>query len=536
MPWIERLAAPGRARRLLVPLLGGLLLALAHPPWRLWPLVFVAWTPLWLALADAARPAAGGASRRRGRLGDGFLQGWLMGTSGYLLMLHWILRLPNEEMTIPGLMIPGLLLLAAHAGLFHGAAAAGAVALSRWSGWPLPLAAAPLFTLVEWLRGLGVLGFPWGAAGYALARVPPLLQSSALVGFWGLVFLILLVNAFLALGLRGRRWGVAAALLAFGALWFHGAHELAAHEPGRLHAGRRPLRLLVAQPDIGRDIKWRPEKRALVFERAFTHAYAAADRGMEAGGFDLFLWPETALPTLLYMDPETIERVVTLVDRMRRPLLMGTEEIYEDWGTERWQQGAYNSAVAVHPGGRLSDPYRKVKLVPFSERMPLQKIAPWITGLDFGQSNFFPGAGPVLFPIGEERVGCLICFESAFPEVARQMVREGATVLVNITNDFWFGRSAGPIQHAEMAVLRAVENRVPVVRCANTGISFAVDPWGRVSHETGLFTQADFVAAVGAGSGSFASRHPDWFLALPAGACAAAIAWGALRAAARRRR
>lgn len=522
---------PGRSRAaaLLLPAAGGLLWALAFPPLRLWPLIFVAWVPLWLALErPAGTPGTGPETPRGPSLRRAFLQGWLMGAVAALVTLHWILWLSNEEVTIPGLMIAGLALMAAYLGLFSGLAALGTLLLHRWSRWPLPLLAAPLFALLEWLRGQGVLGFPWGAAGYALARVPPLLQASATTGFWGLVFLILAVNAGLALFLRGRRWGIAGALAIVALLWIGGERTLRAHPAGETPPGRRELRVLVAQPDIRREIKWKPEKLPEVFERSFSHAYAAVERGREAGGFDLFVWPETALPTLIYMDRETIRRVVDLVDQMRRPLLMGTEEIYEDWGDEAWEQGAYNSAVLVSPGGRLSDPYRKMRLVPFSERMPLQRIAPWLTGLDFGQSNFFPGEGPVLFPVAGERAGCLICFESAFPEVARQMVREGATLLVNITNDFWFGATAGPIQHAEMAILRAVENRVPVVRCANTGVSFVVDPWGRVSHSTGLFEQADFVAAVAAGSGSFASRWRDWALWLLAGILGAAVATGAL--------
>jgi apolipoprotein N-acyltransferase len=504
------------------------LLALAFPPARLWPLIFVAWVPLWAGLARPGSDARGVAP------GRAFLQGWLMGAIGFLLTLHWILGLSNEEVTIPGIMIPGLVLLAAYLGLFFGAAALVAVGLSRWSRWPLWVLAPLCATLFEWLRGQGVLGFPWGAPAYALSRATPLLQCSALVGFWGLVCLVLLVNGLLTAALRGRRWGLPAAIVLLAALWIEGAVILQRNPSGAMPAGRTPLRVLVAQPDIRREIKWKPERRDEVFRRVFEHGEAAVERGIAAGGFDLIVWPETALPTLIYQDPETIVRTVDFVDRARRPLLMGTEELYEDWGEQLWEQGAYNSAVVVYPGGRLSDPYRKQRLVPFSERMPLQRIAPWITGLDFGQSNFFSGTGPVLFPVKDARVGCLICFESAFPEVARAAVRDGATLLANITNDFWFGATAGPIQHAEMAILRAVENRVPIVRCANTGVSYAVDPWGRVTHETRIFTTADFVATVAAGSGSFASRHGDWVLIVPAGAGLLALIQGLARRVRRR--
>jgi apolipoprotein N-acyltransferase len=528
---MSRFAGPrrsGRWGRLLPPLAAGLLFALAFPPARLWPLIFVAWVPLWAGLSPG--PGARAIPARRA-----FGQGWLMGAFGCLLLLHWILGLSNEEVTIPGIMIPGLVLLAAYLGLFFGAATLACVALKRWSRWPVWLLAPLCAVIFEWLRGQGVLGFPWGAPAYALSRATPLLQCSAVVGFWGLVGLVLLVNGLLTAALRGRRWGLPAALALIAAIWIEGAVVLHRHPAGVVPQSRKALRVLVAQPDIRREIKWKPEKLPEVFQRVFDHAGEAAERGAAAGGFDLMVWPETALPTLIYLDSETITRTVDFVDRVRVPLLMGTEELYDEWGSQPSEQGAYNSAVVVYPGGRISDPYRKQRLVPFSERMPLQKIAPWITGLDFGQSNFFSGTGPVLFPVADARVGCLICFESAFPEVARAEVRAGATVLANITNDFWFGATAGPIQHAEMAILRAVENRVPIVRCANTGVSYAVDPWGRVTHETRIFTQADFVTTVAAGSGSFASRHGDWALIVPAGAGLLALFLGLGRRVWRRR-
>jgi apolipoprotein N-acyltransferase len=521
MSRMRRVKSRRGSGRLLLPLLGGVLLALAFPPLRLWPLVFVAWVPLWLSFDPCRDPAGQGPG-----IWGAFGRGWLMGFVAFLIMLHWILWLSNEEVTIPGLMIPGLFLMAAYLGLFFGAAAGLSAALCRWSGLAIAMLAPLATAFFEWLRAQGVLGFPWGAPGYALARVPALLQSSAFAGFWGLVLLVLIVNGLLTHFLRGRILGLVGAIALVALLWIQGGLVLRHHPAGAISGDRRALRVLVAQPDVRREIKWKPEKLGEVFRIAFEHADSAAARSAAAGGFDLFVWPETALPTLIYHDPETITRTVALVDRMRTPLLMGTEELYDEWGERPWEQGAYNSAVLVSPGGRISDPYRKIKLVPFSERMPLQKIAPWITGLDFGQSNFFPGTGPVLFQVGAERVGCLICCESAFPEIARASVRQGATVLANITNDFWFGATAGPVQHAEMAILRAVENRVPVVRCANTGVSFAVDPWGRVSHETAIFTQADFVATVAAGGGCFASRHPDWILWVLAGSGLLAIGCG----------
>jgi apolipoprotein N-acyltransferase len=492
-------------RSWLLPAAGGLALAAAFPPLRVWPLAFLAWVPLWLGID---RDRAGLTWRRV------FLRGWLMGFVAYALLLHWILALSNEEVTIPGLMIPSLALMAFYLALFQGAAAAAAHLLARRGGLPF-LALAPICAgLAEWLRSLGPLGFPWGAPAYALARVTPLIQSASIVGFWGLNFLLFAVGALVVAALRGRRRLAFAAggLVALMAL--QGAVILARHPEGAREPGRRPLRVLAAQPDIRREIKWKPEKRQEVIDLVFAHGEEALRAGRAAGGFDLFVWPETVFPICVFNDRDLAHRVAQFIDTLGAPVLIGTQEGFWESRVGPAEWVAYNSAFLVGPGGVCSPPYRKIRLVPFSERMPLQKIVPFLKDMDFGQSNFYEGRGPVLFDLKREKVGTLICFESAFPSLARDEVRAGATLLVNIKNDFWFGRSAGPIQHADMAILRAVENRVPLVRCANTGVSFTVDPWGRVRDATALFTPASFVATVQAGAGSFASRRGDWAVAV----------------------
>jgi apolipoprotein N-acyltransferase len=497
-------------RSLLSPALGGLALALAFPSLRAWPLVFLAWVPLWVEL-DRAWSAPG----PRPGLRRTFLQGWIMGMGAFPVMMIWLLALSNEEVTIPGLMIPSLLLIGLYLGLFFGLSALISSVVARWSGLPLPVIAPAVTALVEYVRSLGPLGFPWGAPAYALARVPGLIQIASGVGFWGLVFVILWVNGCLAAAVRGRRWGFPVALATVVALAAHGGLTLARHPvAAATHEAARgdTLRVLVAQPDIRREIKWKPDKQDLVVELIMEHARAAAARAEQQGGFDLFVWPETVFPMYVLSDPAVFRLVRDLADSTERPILMGTLEGYWQGPRGAMEWISHNSVVIVRPSGELSPVHRKLRLVPFSERMPLQQVVPWLTQIDFGQSNFYPGTEPVLLETGRARIGCLICFESAFPDLARAFVRRGANVLVLVTNDFWFGRSAGPAQHADMSILRAVENHTWLVRCANTGISMLVDPYGRVSHETAVFTAADFVETVSLGAGSFASRHPDWFV------------------------
>jgi apolipoprotein N-acyltransferase len=501
---------------LILPVIGGIIYACVFPPLRIWPLVFIAWIPLWTVLAsDAASPQNNIGWRRP------FFQGWLMGATGFVLILHWLLAISNEEVNIPGIMIPGLLLLGLYIGLFYGLAALASSKLSRATGWPIALI-APLITLgFEYLRSLGPLGFPWAAPGYGLAKATMLIQGAACYGFWGLCLFILLVNAMLLMFLRGRRCGglVAAVLLIATAV--SGQVELNRHEAGTIPADRDSLQVMVAQPDIRREIKWKREKKAEVVDLVFAHADSSLAARAAASGheiapvpLDLFIWPETVLPLRLLSDKSAYARVRSLANRINSSILIGTQEGY--WVGEgpdpQWH--AHNSALLIHSDGSRSPLYRKSRLVPFSERMPLQEILPWLTDIDFGQSNFFPGEKLELLRTDKANIGCLICFESAFPELAGRYVREGADLLVLITNDFWFGSSAGPKQHAEMSILRAVENRISLVRCANTGVSFFVDPWGRVSHEIGLFVKGDIYAPIALGGGSFASSHPDWIVTI----------------------
>jgi len=225
---------------------------------------------------------------------------------------------------------------------------------------------------------------------------------------------------------------------------------------------------------------------------------------------DLIVWPETSAPLVLLWHRDLSERVRATVAEVKRWTLVGTLDARLFPGSD---MESYNAALLYDPQGQVAGRYLKRKLVPFSERMPGGDALPWLNALNFGQSDFTPGPPAPPFAVGPHRLSVLICFESIFPEVARQSVAAGAQYLVNITNDFWFGRSAGPVQHAEMAVLRAVENRTPLVRCANSGISFFVDPYGRIMERTGLFVEAMPVATLALGSGgTFATRHGDWLV------------------------
>jgi len=490
----------------------GILSSLAFPPVGLAPLVFVAPLPLLWALEQG----------RTVTLRRSFLLGWIAAAAHFVIVLHWILWLPNEELTIPGLMIPALLFMAGYLAVFFGIAAALAVWIRRRLLLPLGVVWAVVVTLADLARSIGVLGFPWGSAAYALEAMTPVLQFTATTGFWGLAFWVALCGGLAYETLTHRGAGrfataVLTALLLIGP-WLHGTFVLHRAPTDRV-GGVEGLRLVLIQPNTSREIKWDPAFREIVVEDLLDRTRRAGEHSP-----DLIIWPETAAPILLLQEPRYLARGEETVASLGIPLLAGTL----DHRLEDGRAVSHNSAALFGREGKVVERYDKQHLVPFSERMPYQETVPWINALNFGQSDFTPGSGPVLFAVGGTRLGCLICFESIFPDLARTFAGAGARILVNITNDFWFGDTAAPVQHAEMAIFRAVETRLPLVRCANTGVSMVVDPWGRVSNRTATFVEAMIDVRVVPSSGeTFYVRHGEWvaraLLALSGALIAAAV-------------
>ena len=482
-------------RRRLLDLLpsvaSGLLLALAQPPYGLGWLAFVALVPFLLA---AEKRRSRGAER-----GAPALAGYVLGLSYFGGMLYWIAFLPGEEMTLPMLRVPAVAAMVLYLSLF-GLLFAVSLDFARVRGRiPLWLAAPALWAGVEWLRGWGPLGLPWGSLGYALTDHPAALQAAAGTGLSGLSAWIVLGNvavvsfvgalrreaptAGAAAGAVCRARAARRAVLFWGLLWI----PLLA---GRIYLDRavrsgeetgRSLRIALVQPNVGGPAKWRPDFREWNLHLLETMTVAAAGTPAE-----LVIWPETAATSYLRYDGSYRDRVVGIVNRTRLPLVTGFLDA--DWEPGgKWT--TYNAAGLFLPGAGLAASYRKMHLVPFGEMIPGSSVVPWLGEIDLGEADFSPGREATVLRGGPVPSGVLICFESIFPQIARRMAAKGAGLLVNITNDSWFGDSPAPRQHAAMAIVRAVELRRPLARAANTGISLLVDPWGRVRVRSGVFTR-----------------------------------------------
>jgi apolipoprotein N-acyltransferase len=212
---------------------------------------------------------------------------------------------------------------------------------------------------------------------------------------------------------------------------------------------------------------------------------------------DLIVWPETAVPFQILHEPLEMDRIATMAELKDSYLLIGCPDYEYDHGRIEY----YNSAFMMSPDGAVEGIYRKIHLVPFGEMFPFEDRFDILKRIELGEGNFSPGSEYTVFNLEGKPFAVAICFESIYPGLVARLVESGARFLVNITNDEWFGPSLGPSQHAQMAVMRAVEFRVGLARCANTGISMIVDPYGRVTRRTELFTRATLTGPVEVGAG-----------------------------------
>lgn len=510
-PWGE-----GRGG-LLTAVGSGVLLGAAFPKIGLSLAAFVGLLPLLTAIQLPGAPREETVRPRRA-----FVLGYITGVVFFLILLHWIPRLPAENVTIPYFMYPALLLMVAYLALYPALAAWGTAWLAR-RGVPAGIAMAVLWTLLEAVRGTGTFGFPWGSLGYAFAPVPHLIQFAEYTGVWGVTLWVVLLNGCLHFYLATRRprvkfvmLGAVAALLA--GPYIHG-HQVFQNAPLR-----PAVRVGSIQPNTGNN-KWDPGTRQAVAHALLAQTEALANDTQRRPP-ELMVWPETAIPVRLPRDPYYLDMVNTLVDTTGIPLLAGYPDGYR---TEDGDARFTNSAGLFLPGRGLVHQYDKRHLVPFSEYFPL----PLLRRYDFGQSSFAVGETSGEFTQLNPPFGVMICFESIFPGISRELAASGVKYFVNITNDQWFGDSAAPIQHFHMNVLRCIENRMGMVRVANTGISAVIDPQGVVHDATGTFVEDRRVMTVDLGGTlTIYSWAGDWILAVcGAGllACVAGAWWGRRR-------
>jgi apolipoprotein N-acyltransferase len=469
-------------KRAAIALVAGALSALAMAPFNAWPVLFATF-PVMVWLIDGA-----GAGRLRG-VPAAAMAGWWFGLGYFVPGLYWIgYAFFVDASTFAWLTPFAVLGLPAYLALFT----AFGFALARLI-WPRDasrvIALAASLTIGEWLRGHVLTGFPWNAFGYALSEPLALAQTASLIGLWGLTFLSVAIFASPAVLIdgtsRGRKpWIVPVSAMAMlVAMGIFGGVRLAL-QPTAVVA---KVRLRIMQPNLQQDARFNYSAKAEVMQKYLTLSDRAS--GPESTGVrdaSILIWPESAFPFFLTREPDAMAQIAELLPK-GTVLITGSVRAPDLPPGARITR-AYNSIYVIDHDGSVLSVYDKLHLVPFGEYLPFQD---WMEKLGFEQltkvqGGFIPGTRRhTLAMPNAPRVLPLICYEAIFPgDVAASDDRPGW--IVNLTNDGWFGISTGPYQHLQQARLLAIEEGLPLVRAANTGISAVIDPMGRIVARLGL--------------------------------------------------
>jgi apolipoprotein N-acyltransferase len=456
--------------------LGGLSLAASFPKLGIAGLAWVA--PGWILFSAWGKKGA-----------EVFRIGFVGGFAYALAAFYWLLLIP-----FPAGAIAGWLALSAYLAVY--------TAFWVWLCWrmfpagPLPeFLAAPLLWRVLWAFGCAVIwvglemvlarlftGFPWNLLGVSQYRILPVIQIASITGVYGVSFLVVWFSvALAAAGLnlvfrptQSRAWLgdlILPLLVLLGVIGF-GSSELSRARPPE-----RTLTAALIQPSIPQTLVWDTNQNAM----RFTQLVELSERALSsATNAQLVVWPEAAVPNMLRYDWETYRAVTNLAITHHVWMILGSDDAAPRPGTDEREYDYFNSSFLVTPHGEIAGVYRKRALVIFGEYIPLQRWLPFMKYLTPVGGSFTAGREPVPFTIPElqVRISVLICFEDIFPHLDREYVREDTDFLLNLTNNGWFGESAAQWQHAANAVFRTVENRIPLVRCANNGLTCWVDAYG----------------------------------------------------------
>ncbi|WP_173200953.1 apolipoprotein N-acyltransferase [Geobacter sp. SVR] len=498
----------------MLAILSGLMIACSFPNVGLSFLAWIALIPLLIALEGSSLRTA-------------FRIGFTCGLSAYAVILYWINIVITHYGHLPWVAsVPLYVLLMAWLAMFFGLATLVARAGERIgikTAFSLPVA----WVAGDFIRTFLLSGFPWAMLGHSQYRTLPLIQIADITGVFGITLIIVLANVVLYRVLRaiagaGVPYPVKSALVLLCLLiatLLYGFSRLNLPEARDV----KPLRVALIQGNIAQDVKWNP-----AFQEQTLVSYERLTREALKNGADLVVWPESALPFFFQDELRQAERIRGLARELSTTLLVGSPAHELRNGKRTF----LNSAFVISPKGDTIGRSDKMHLVPFGEFVPLGRFFPFISKLVVGIGDFSPGERVTPLPVNDTQVGTLVCFEGIFPELARDYVRAGARILVNITNDAWFGRSSAPYQHLSIAVFRAVETRTPLLRAANTGVTAIIDHNGHIRTMTPLFEEAYRTGEIHPGTGdSLYLRMGDalaW-LCVAASAGIAALAWFRLK-------
>jgi apolipoprotein N-acyltransferase len=490
----------------------GALLTLSFPPFTYYPLVWIALVPLFLVLEKEV-------SYRKS-----FIIGFSFGLVHVSTTMYWIYVSVHRYGGLPAWGAAALTLsLIFYLSIYWGLTGLIFTFLKK-----VKLLWFFLFfaVLIEYVRGYPLIRFPWGGLEMALPPHLALAQIVDLFGIYGLGFIIWGINFLIYMAVRDfreSRTGLIAREVLLIVLIFVGCQSygnMRISEMRQEVRRWRKARVCVIQPDIEQSLKWRPAWKVKGLERFLEMSRRAA------AGFHprLMIWPEAAVTFYIKEKRDLTERIVNLVRQGHYDLVFGATSFDLKVGETVY----HNSAYLMSSEGKILGRYDKTRLVPFGEYVPLRHFFPFIKNIVGAEEDFTPGKTlkPLRSNLGP--LGTTICFEGIFPEISGELVRKGALLLVNLTNDGWFGRSSGPYQHLRLTAYRAVEDRIYLVRSTGTGISVIVSPVGEILVRMPLESEGFMRAIVRLREGSLTvyAKYGDIFVIFCAMIALLAVGWG----------
>jgi len=432
----------------LLCLVCAILLIFSFPKFNLWVFAWMGFVPLFFAIENKSKSKA-------------FLLSYLTGIIFWSGIIYWLVHV-----TLAGTIIL-ILYLALYFGIFGLIISTFNFQLSTFNLLFIP----SLWVLLEYIRSHLFTGFPWALLGYSQYLNLPIIQIADITGVWGVSFLVMMVNVMIWRLIKGLRIWIFLPIICILFTLAYGYYRLSPL-PSTPHPSPL-LKISVIQGNIAQELKWDLEAKVYILDK-----YAGLTEEAATLRPDLIIWPEAASPGILSEDTLVFQEISALSKKIKTPLLIGT--------VARDNEKYFNSALLIKPSGEIAGRYDKLHLVPFGEYIPLKRILPFLeTVVPIG--DITPGK---IYTVFSEvttsprhhvtSFSVLICFEDLFPELSREFVKSGANFLVNITNDAWYKRTSAAHQHLQASVFRAVENRVFLVRSANTGVSGFISPDGKI--------------------------------------------------------
>ena len=454
---------------IILAIVSGVLLVLGFQPFDIYILPWIAVVPLLIALRGKS-------------LLPSFLLGLLTGFTWFMGTIYWVFHSMYFYGNIPAVISSLMLvLLCLYLGSYVGLFSMLFNSVSKDSKLPALLIVPLLWVSLEFMRTYMLTGYPWALLAYSQYKFLTIIQIADITGVYGVSFLIAALNGLIFdLTCRENKLRPVATGIVFAVIMavtlFYGAGKLAEGEEGP------EFKVSVIQGNIPQDKKWDAR-----FQKEVIDTYKRLTLEALPEGPDMIVWPETAVPFVFGYNEDLTEEILSFQKGLETHLLFGSILLNR---TKPGESNYTNSAVLLSPQGDVASVYDKMHLVPYGEYVPFRDLIPFAKRLTAGIGDFYPGEEHLVMKTPFAKIGNLICYEIIFPGQVRSFVENGADVLVTITNDAWFGRTSAPYQHFAIAVFRAIENRVPVIRSANTGISGFIDSKGRISNTSDIFVEA----------------------------------------------